>query len=170
MAEHLFLTVGEKDLMLDNLFDVPPVGGINLYPSVGAALLPYKCPGVVEHLLLAVGEKDLMFDNLFDVPLVGGTNLSYPVLSYPVLSYPVLSYPVLFPYRRPAMAEHLFAVGNSLADVPSVAGTVPAVAGTNLVLVLVPAVAGINLKPLFGTVQFPQGTSQTGMADYLSVG
>ena len=163
MAEHLFL---------DNLFDVPPVGGINLYQFVEAVLLPYKYPEVVEHLLLAVGEQ---FDNLFDVPLVGGTNLSYPVLYYPVLSYPVLyypvlSYPVLFPYRRPEMAEHLFAVGNSLADVPSVAGTVPSVAGTNLVLVLVPAVAGINLKPLFGTVQFPQGTSQTGMADYLSVG
>ena len=138
--------------MLDNLFDVPPVGGINLYPSVGAALLPYKCPGVVEHLLLAVGEKDLMFDNLSDVPPVGGTNL-YPS-----------SGAVLFPYRRPEVAEHLFlAVGDkdmtfdNLADVPSVAGTVPSVAGTNLVLVLVliPSVAGTNLKPLIGTVLLP---------------
>ena len=160
--------------MLDNLFDVPPVGGINLYPSVGAALLPYKCPGVVEHLLLAVGEKDLMFDNLSDVPLVGETNL-YP-----------LSGAVLFPYRRPEVAEHLFlAVGNNLIDVPSVAGTnlvlfvlfvlvlvlvlfvlfvlvLVLVLFVLFVLVLFVAeatlvlfVAEATLKPLFGTVLLP---------------
>ena len=62
-------------MSFDNLFDVPLVGGTNLYPSSGAVLFPYRRPEVAEHLFLAVGDKDMTFDNLTDVPSVDGTNL-----------------------------------------------------------------------------------------------